>query len=146
MLVLPPEAYSTLGVTHDHPLLQVTFDPTARHFGLHFAGAYLLNDAQWPAHEYVNVHVAVDAWRDASFTAQVALPSEAGVDPGTLSMRPFDPREHQLREVVDFDLFPDVRLTGWLAEQRGEAFRWFQVSFSEAQITVTYEQVAALSG
>ncbi|GGK24453.1 hypothetical protein GCM10008955_17560 [Deinococcus malanensis] len=145
MPVLPAEAYDTLGVTHDHDLLGVTFDPTARRFGLHFEGAYLLDGADWPEREYVDVRVTVEAWQEASFAAQVAQPLEKGPDPSTLPMMPFDPREHRLREVLECDLTPDVALTGWLEEQRGELFRWFCITFRSARVTVSYDRIAPIS-
>lgn len=144
MPVLPPEAYGTLGITHDHALLGVTFDPDARQFGLQFEGAYLLRGADWPEREYVDVRVNLEAWREASFEAQVARPFEEGLDPTTLPLRPFDPRKDRVREVLELDLVPDVVITGWLKTQEEAFFRWFRLTFRDAQITVTYDRTVPL--
>ncbi|WP_145975525.1 hypothetical protein [Deinococcus gobiensis] len=140
--VLQPEAYTTLGVTHDHPLLGVSFDPDARRFELHLEGAYLIHCPEGPEREYRDVRITVEAWQAASLEAQIPPPTEEGGTSDVLWMVPFDPRKEPIREIMEFDLAQNVLLGGLLET---ESFRWFQISFCGAQVTVTYSQIALLN-
>jgi len=143
--LLLPEAYGTLGVTHDHPLLGALFTPETRVFELHFEGAYVLSEgACGLQHEYTDVRVRVAGWRDARFEAEAAQPFASGVDSAALPLLPFDPRIERIAEVYELDLTPNVRLSGWLVFAPHESMRWYTITFEGASVMVTYAQTSPL--
>ena len=145
MPLLPPGAYGTLGVTHDHPLLGVEYSSETRKFEVHLAGAYVLGqDEGGPQQEYTDVRVRVEDWQDAKFEAHGAQPCTAAEDTAAVPVGPFDPRTERLAEVDDLDLTPDVRLSGWLVFAPHEFMRWYTITFEGAAVTVTYTQVRPL--
>jgi|GEM_PF-3101658 len=145
MPVLPPSRYDTLGVTHDHPLLDVKYSPEMRVFEVHLDGAYVLGEnADSPECEYTDVRVRVEGWQDATFEASSAQRLTTEDDLLNPQDVPFDLSIERLAEVYDLDLTPDVRMSGWLVFAPEEVMRWYTITFEGAVVTVTYAQVNLL--
>jgi hypothetical protein len=138
MPLLPPDAWATLGVTHDHRLLETTFDPQGKHFELHFEGAYVVNGAHFPEHMFVDVRIRVEERREAIFEASV---TQDLVDPSPSSLAPFNPNVDRLIEVDELDLVPEVRVSGLLEVPPHQNMRWYTVTFQGSRISVHYDHL-----